>query len=118
METVRPIKNELEYNLALKKMESVFHAKLNTPEGDLLFVLSLVIHEYEEKNYKIVPLTPLEALKCEMEEQGLSQTNLARRLGMSKSTISEVLNGKKQMSLRLMKHLHQNLGISAEVLLA
>ena len=118
MEAIRPIKTEQEYRLALKKMETIFHAKPNTTEGDLLYVLSLVIHEYEEKHYKIEPLTPLEALKCEMEEQGLTQANLAQRFGMSKSTISEILNGKKQMSLRLMRYLHNDLGIPANVLLA
>lgn len=63
------IKTEQEYRLALKKMETIFHAKPTTAEGDLLYALSLVIHEYEEKHYQIEPLTPLEALKCEMEER-------------------------------------------------
>lgn len=65
--TTEAIKTEQEYRLALKKMETIFHAKPNTAEGDLLYALSLVIHEYEEKHYQIEPLTPLEALKCEME---------------------------------------------------
>ena len=106
METIKPIKSEQEYELALKQMETVFHAKPNTLQGD-----------YEDKHYKIEPLTPLEAPKCEMEEQGLTQNNLAKRFGMSKSTVSEVLNGKKQMSLRFMKYLHNDLGIPANVLL-
>lgn len=72
MEAIKPIETEQEYRLALKKMETIFHAKPNTTEGNLLYALSLVIHEYEEKYYKIEPLTPLEALKCELEEQGLN----------------------------------------------
>ena len=118
MEVIRPIKTEQDYKLALKQMESLFHAKPNTKEGDILELLALVIEDYEDKNYKIEPLTPLEALKCEMEEQGLNQTNLAQRFGMSKSSISEILQGKKQMSVRFMKHLHNDLGISGNVLLA
>jgi HTH-type transcriptional regulator / antitoxin HigA len=118
MEAIKPIKTEQEYKLALQQMESLFHAKPNTKEGDILELLALVIEDYEDKNYKIEPLTPLEALKCEMEEQGLSQTNLAQRIGMSKSTISEILQGKKQMSVRFMKYLHNDLGISGNVLLA
>jgi len=118
METIKPIKSEQEYEFALKQMETVFHAKPNTPQGDTLELLALVIGDYEDKHYKIEPLTPLEALKCEMEEQGLTQNNLAKRFGMSKSTVSEVLNGKKQMSLRFMKYLHNDLGIPANVLLA
>ncbi len=118
MEAIRPIKTEQEYKLALAKMESVFHAKPNTTEGDILELLALVIEDYEEKHYKIEALTPLEALKCEMEEQGLTQSNLAQRFGMSKSTISEILNGKKDMSVRFLKYLHHDLGIPANVLLA
>lgn len=118
METIKPIKTEQEYELALKKMETVFNAKPNTTEGDLLEVLSMLLHEYEKKHYKIELLTPLEAIKYEMEEQGLNQNSLAQRFGMSKSTVSEILNGKKQMSVRFMKYLHQDLGIPANILLA
>lgn len=118
METIKPIKTEQEYEFALKKLETIFHAKPNTPEGDLLEVLSLLVHEYEQKQYKIEPLSPLEALKYEMEERGLSQTGLAKRMGMSKSTISEIMNGKKQMSINFMKFLYNELGIPAHILLA
>ncbi|WP_028667222.1 helix-turn-helix domain-containing protein [Runella zeae] len=118
METIRPIKTEQEYELALERLSKIFHAKPSTPEGDLLEVLSLLIHEYEQKHHKIEILSPLEALKYEMEEQGLSQTGLAKRAGMSKSTISEIMNGKKQMSLNFLKFLHNELGIPAHILLA
>jgi HTH-type transcriptional regulator/antitoxin HigA len=118
MEAIKLIKTEQDYEKALKQLETIFQAKPNTPEGDLLEVLSLLIHEYEQKHYKIEPLSPLEALKYEMEEQGLSQTGLAKRMGMSKSTISEIMNGKKQMSINFMKFLHNELGIPAHILLA
>lgn len=118
MEAIKLIKTEQDYEKALKQLETIFQAKPNTPEGDLLEVLSLLIHEYEQKHYKIEPLGPLEALKYEMEEQGLSQTGLAKRMGMSKSTISEIMNGKKQMSINFMKFLHNELGIPAHILLA
>ena len=115
---LKPIKNEAEYKIALKKLESIFNAKPNTKEGDFLEVLSLIIHEYEEKNHKIEPLTAIEALKYEMEESGISQNRLAKRFEMSKSTISEILTGKKQMSLRFLKYLHHDLGIPAKILLS
>ena len=60
---IKPIKNEQDYDLVLKKMGTVFHAKPNTPEGDLLEVLSMLLHEYEQKHYKIEALSPIEALK-------------------------------------------------------
>lgn len=115
---IKPIKNEQEYELALKEMSKVFHAKPDTPEGDRLQLLALVIGDYEDKNHKIKPLTAIEALQCEMEEQGINQAALAKRVGMSTSTISEVLNGKKQMSLTMIKNLYHHFGIPAETLLS
>ena len=118
MEINKPIKTEEEYESALKKMETIFHAKPNTKEGDLLELLSFLVHEYELKHHKIEALSPIEALKFEMEEQGLNQISLAKQIGMSKSSISVILNGKKPMSVRFMKYLHQHLGIPAHILLS
>jgi len=118
MYQIKPVKTEQDYESALKELALVFHATPNTPQGDLLEVLSLLVHEYEQKHYKIEFLTPIESLKLEMEEQGLTQSALAERFGMSKSTISEILSGRKQMSVRFMKFLHRDLGIPAHVLLA
>jgi HTH-type transcriptional regulator / antitoxin HigA len=118
MEPVAPIKSEQEYEQALKRLEAVFHAKPNTPEGDLLTLLSLVIHEYEQKYHRIEPLSAIEAIKHEMAEHGLNQSGLAKRLGISKSTVSEIINGKKQMSVSFMKFVHKELGVPANILLA
>jgi len=118
MDTIRPIKNEQDYEQALQQMERIFHAKPDTMEGDMLAVLSLVVHEYEARHHKIEPLSPIEAIKYEMTERGLTQSSLAKRLGMSKSTISEIISGKKQMSVNFMKFIHKELGIPASVLLA
>lgn len=118
MGSIQLIKSEEDYDRALLQLESLFHAKPNTPEGDRLEVLSLLVHDYESRNYKVEAVTPLEALKIEMEEQGLNQKSLAERFGMSKSTVSEILSGRKQMSLRFLRFLHHELGIPAEILLA
>lgn len=61
METIKLIKTEHDYERALHELESLFHAKPNSPEGDLLELLSLLVHEYESRNYPIEALTPLEA---------------------------------------------------------
>ena len=118
MENLKRIKTEEEYEKALALLESVFDAKPNTTESETLEILSLLIHEYEQKHHKIEPLSPIDALKYEMEQQRLTQTGLAKKFGMSKSSISEIINEKKQMSVKLMKYLHHDLGISAKTLLA
>ncbi|MEO7308774.1 MAG: hypothetical protein ABIX01_00135 [Chitinophagaceae bacterium] len=63
-------------------METVLGARPDTNEGDLLEVLSLLVHDYEQKKHKIEALSPIDALKYEMEEQGLTQSGLAKRLGI------------------------------------
>ena len=118
METIKPIKTENDYQLALKKIEKIFNAKPDTTDGDLLEVLAILVHDYEKKHYQIRPLSAIDALKYEMEEQGLTQSGLAKRMGTSKSVISEIISGKKQMSVNFMRFLHTELGIPADALLA
>ena len=117
METIKPIKTEQEYELALKKMETVFNAKPNTTEGDLLEVLSILVEDYENKHYPIEPLDPIEAIRYRMDEEDLSQKDLVRYFG-SKERVSEVLSRKRPLTLRMIKSLYHGLGISADSLLA
>lgn len=115
---IKPIKTEEENEKVLLEISNIFNAKKNTPEGDRLEILSLLVADFERKQYPMRKLTPIEALKVEMEEQGLTQSALAQRFGMSKSAVSEIMSGKKQMSVRFMKFLHNDLGIPAESLLS
>jgi HTH-type transcriptional regulator/antitoxin HigA len=117
MENLKTIKTEEEYEKALILLESVFDAKTNTTESETLEILSLLVHEYKQKHHKIEPLSPIEAL-YKMKQQGLTQTGLAKRFGISQSSISEIINEKKQMSVKLMKYLNHDLGILAKTLLA
>jgi HTH-type transcriptional regulator/antitoxin HigA len=118
MEMIKPIKTEQDYQFALKEVEKVFNAKPDTTDGDRLEVLAILVHDYENKHYQIKPLPAIDALKYEMAEQGLTQSGLAKRMGTSKSVISEIISGKKQMSVNFMRFLHNELGISADALLA
>jgi HTH-type transcriptional regulator/antitoxin HigA len=114
---IRPIKNEEEYQTSLRYLKDVWHAEPNTKEGDQLELLLLVIEKYEAEQFPIPKLNPIEAIKYKMEENNLSQKDLVRYLG-TKSRVSEVLNGKKPLTLRMIKNLHKEFGISAETLLA
>jgi HTH-type transcriptional regulator / antitoxin HigA len=76
-----------------------------------------LVDDYENKHYKIEPLDPIEAIKYEMEEQGLKQKDLIPYFG-SKEMVSQVLNKKRPLTLKIIKNLYQNFGISAESLLA
>ncbi|WKN46391.1 transcriptional regulator [Tunicatimonas pelagia] len=95
----------------------IFDAQLDTPEGDELALLLLVIKDYEQRYHPVPSPDPIEAIKLTMQEKGLIAQDLVPLLG-SKSYVSQVLNRKKPLTADMMRSLHQHLGIPAEVLLA
>lgn len=115
---IKPIKTEQDYDNALVEMEKIWGAEPNTPEGDRLDVLLLLVKNFEVTNYPLPELDPIEAIRYEMEERGLNQSDLAKDFGISKSKVSEVLNRKKPLTLNFIKFVHKHLGISADILLA
>jgi len=93
--TIRPIKNEEDYQSALERLELIFDAKRDTVEGDELEILSILIDQYEKEHDRIDMPDPVEAIKFRMEQMGLKQKNLAEMLGF-KSRVSEILNRKRE----------------------
>ena len=112
----RVIKTEEDYQKALARIEELMDAEAAMPEGDELELLSALVGLYEEKQFPIALPDPLEAIKFRMEQMGLRQKDMVSYLG-SKSKASEILNGKKHLTLGMMRALHRNLGIPADVLL-
>ena len=111
------LKTESEYKIALKRTIELFHADENTPEGDELDLLLLLVKDYEDKHYHIPDPDPIEVIKLRLEEKGLKQKDLEPIIG-SKSYVSQVLSGKKELTLKMVRGLHTFLGISADILLA
>lgn len=97
------------------RLEKLFDAKKGTPKGDELEILSLLIEQYEDKNFPIDLPDPIEAIKFRMEQLGLTQTDLANIVG-HKSRASEIMNRKRKLSLDMIRQLHKNLHIPTEVL--
>ena len=112
-----PIKNEKEYQTALKELEIVFDAEPGTPEGDIGEVLVLLIEDYEKKHFPIDSPDPIEAIKYIMEEKGLTNKDIIPYFG-SKSLVSAVLNRRRNLSLKMIKSLHEGLGLPYEILMA
>ncbi len=73
-------------------MEGVFHAEIDTLEGDEAEVLSILVEKYEEGHYPIGMPDPIEAIKFRMEQMGMKQKDLAEAAGFT-SRVSEILNG-------------------------
>ena len=114
---IKPIKTKRDYNEALKRMEMLWGAKSGTPEGDELDILATLTDNYESLHFPIETPDPIEAIKYLMEERGLERKDLEKSIG-DKSKVSEVLNRKRELSKRMIRSLHETLGIPYEILMA
>jgi len=112
-----PIKTPEQYKIAMDTIRNLWDCPENSKEADLLEVLSILVEDYEKKHYAIEPIDPIEAIKYKMQEEGLSQKDLSKYFG-SKERVSEILNRKRPLTLKMIKNLYHNMGISAESLLA
>ena len=110
------IRTEAEHNAALARIDALMEADAETPEGEELDLWVTLVHAYEEKVCPIGKPNPIEAIKFRMEQAGLTQRDLIPYLG-SPSKVSEVLSGKRPLSVTMMRRLHDGLGIPAESLL-
>lgn len=114
---IKPIKTESDYNESIKRIEELWDAKKDTPEGDELDLLVTLVESYEMKHYPIAPPDPVDAIKFRMEQMGMTKTDMAKYLG-SQSRVSEVLSRKRKLTLKMVKSLYKGLKIPAEILLA
>ncbi len=113
---LKPIRSETEYRRALDEMERLWGARAGTPDGDRLDILATLIAAYEAEHDPIDPPDPIEAIRFRMEQEGLTRKDLERILG-GRSRVSEILNRKRGLSLRMIRRLHRELGIPAEILI-
>jgi len=112
----RLIKTEKDYEKALSRIEGLMDAQPGTAEMDELELLTALVEMYEDQHYPINPPDPIAAIKFRMEQLGLAQKDMVPYIG-NKSKVSEVLNGKRPLTLAMMRSLNKDLGISAEVLM-
>jgi HTH-type transcriptional regulator/antitoxin HigA len=113
---LKVLKTEADYDRALKDLEKLFDAAPGTPEADHLDVLLLLIKNYEDAHYPIEPPDPIEAIKFRMEQANLAQKDLIPYIG-SRSKVSEVLSGKRELTLAMIRSLNEHLGIPLESLI-
>jgi Predicted transcription regulator containing HTH domain len=114
---VKPIRKESDYDNALARVDELWGSKKGTPQGDELEVWITLIEAYEREKYPIGSPDPISAIEFYMEQKNLKRSDLAKHFG-SKSIVSDILNGKKALTLKIIKALHQNLGIPYEMLIS
>ncbi|MBU4374764.1 MAG: hypothetical protein KJ714_10115 [Euryarchaeota archaeon] len=110
------IKSEAEYQEALAHLEALMDAQPGTPEEEELELFAVLIEKYEQEHFPIGLPDPVEAIKFRMDQLGLTRKDLIPYIG-SQSKVSEVLNGKRPLSLSMIRALQQGLEIPIEVLL-
>jgi len=113
---IRPIKTENDYRAALAEIETLMLAEMDSPEGEKLDVLATLVEAYERKHYPLNLPDPVEAIKFEMERQGLTVKDLEPMIGKS-NRVYEILNHKRALTLNMIWRLHEQLGIPAESLI-
>lgn len=113
---IRPIKTKTDYEKALARVDTLMDAKPGSSKGDELDVLVTLIEAYEDKHYPFPPPRPISAIKFRMEQAGLTRKDMEPYLG-GRGRVSEVLNGKRPLTLDMIRKLHEGLGIPLESLI-
>jgi HTH-type transcriptional regulator/antitoxin HigA len=113
---LKPIRSEADYERALAEVEILWGAKSGTPKGDRLDVLATLIDAFEATHHPMDPPDPVEAIKFRMEQQGLTRKDLEQVIG-TRTRVAEILNRKRSLSIAMIRRLHAQLGISADVLI-
>ncbi|MCD4723647.1 MAG: hypothetical protein K8R63_02305 [Bacteroidales bacterium] len=114
---IKPIKTKKDFENTLARLEQIFDAPINSPEGDEAEILSLLIENYENQHYSIEAPDPVEAIKIRMEEMNLKQKDLIGIIG-GKSRVSEILNKKKRLTVEMIRNLTAKLNLSASILVS
>lgn len=116
------LKSEQEYNAACKRIYELINSTENaidpdSQEGEELELLSLLVEKYEQEHHRMEAPDPIEAIKFRMEQMNLKQQDVAPLFG-GKTRVSEVLNGKRTLTLKMITLLNRYLGIPLESLIS
>lgn len=112
---LRPIRNDRDYQNALKIVDYLWDSKPDTPNYDKLDILTTLIEVYESKKFPIDLPDPIESIKYKMEEKGLKKVDVGKILG-GRSRATEILGKKRKLSLGMIRKLNQELNIPTEIL--
>ncbi len=113
---LRPIRSEAAYREALRDIDALEGAAPGTAGFDRLEVMRALVAAYERSHHALDALTPIDAIELRMEQLGWTRKNLEGILG-SRARVSEVLNGRRGLSLEMIRKVHLRMNIPAEVLI-
>jgi len=113
------ISSKKEYQLYLDWADDMFDKKVSpdSPEGEKLQIVLLLIKQYEDQHYPVPKPDPIDAIRGKMDDLGLKNKYFVGKVG-SKGYVSAILNKRKPMTLEIARLFHNELGIPADVLLS
>ena len=116
---IRPIRTKGDHAAALAEVERLIalDPARDSADGNRLEVLSILVEQYEKQHFPIAPPTPIGAIEFRMDQMGLRKTDLVPYLG-SRSRVSEILSGKRELTLPMIRSLYAELGIPLQSLIS
>ena len=113
---VKPVRSEKDYQEALARIDALMDAVPDSPEFEELDILVDLVELYESRHEPMGYPGPLAAIEFRMEQANLRPRDLIPFIG-SRAKVSEVLSGKRAITMPMARALHKHLGIPADVLL-
>ncbi len=113
---IHPIKTSDDYEQALHRIDALMNAEPDTEDGAKLDVLVTLVEAFENDHFPIEAPDPVAAIRFRMDQMGMDRKALEPFLG-GRNRVSEVLNGKRSLSKRQIRKLHDGLNIPFENLM-
>jgi HTH-type transcriptional regulator/antitoxin HigA len=113
---IKPIKNDRDYEGALRRVELLWNSPKGSAGSDEMDVLATLIEAYEREHYPVDMPGPVEAILFRLEQEGKDARALIGVIGQ-RSRVHEVLRGKRSLSIHMIRALHDEFGIPANVLI-
>jgi HTH-type transcriptional regulator/antitoxin HigA len=112
---ILPVRTEAEHDAAVARITQLMGAELGTQAADELEILVTLVDAFEAKHFPINTPDPVTVIKFQMEQQGLRRKDLEPMIG-SRARVSEILTGKRALTLPMIRRLHNGLRIPVDLL--
>lgn len=113
---IRPIRNEHDYQAALREIDRLMGAAPGTPDEDKLDVLATLVNAYEAEQYPMDRPSPITALEYYLESRGFTYKALEPYIGPP-NRVSEIMNRRRRLTLAMVRRLEAGTGIPASILI-
>jgi HTH-type transcriptional regulator/antitoxin HigA len=114
--TVRAVHDEQDYEVVLAEIGELMDAQPGAPDGDRLDVLVALVEAYEARHWPVAAPNPIDAIRIRMQQKNLRPRDLEPMIG-SRGRVSEILSGRRCLTLPMIRRLSSGLDLEASVLI-